>query len=90
MTVVLVYSTFYFFVLAFQCHPVSYFWTQFGGASGHCVPARVIADTSYTHAAISATADWTLGILPIFIVRNLKMNSRTKFSVALLLALGAV
>lgn len=90
MVVVLLYSTFYFFILTFQCRPVSYFWTQFEGASGSCVPAKVIADTSYTHAAVSATADWTLGILPIFVVWNLKMNARTKISVALLLSLGAV
>jgi len=48
-------------------------------------------DTTYAHAAISAWGDWTLGIIiPIFLVRDLSLSPRTKISVALILALGAV
>lgn len=87
---VTIFSTFYFFLVVFQCNPVVYFWTQYTGGSGKCVSSSVIADASYAHGAVSAVADWTLGILPIFLVWNLAMNPRTKVSVALILALGAM
>ena len=90
MSVVMLFSTFYFLLVIFQCHPVDYFWTKYAGAVGRCVNPNVIADSTYAHSAISAWADWTLGILPIFLVWDLAMNPRTKVSVALILALGAV
>jgi hypothetical protein len=74
----------------FQCHPISYFWTRFLGEPGTCIPATVFADMTYAHGAISTWSDWTLGILPIFLVWNLNMNPRTKISVALILGLGAM
>lgn len=52
--------------------------------------SKVIADSTYAHSAISALADWTLGTLPIFLVWDLAMSPRTKVSVALILALGAM
>jgi hypothetical protein len=92
------FTTYFLFLMIFQCHPISYFWTQspyttsdvppVEGAS--CISREIIADSTYAHGALSAAADWTLGILPIFIVWNLNMNPRTKISVALILALGAV
>jgi hypothetical protein len=84
------FSLFYFFLVVFQCSPITYFWTQYVGAAGKCVAAKVITDSTYAHSAISAWADWTMGILPIFLVWDLAMNPRTKVSVALILALGAL
>ncbi|KAE9374487.1 hypothetical protein N431DRAFT_372091 [Stipitochalara longipes BDJ] len=84
------FSVYYFFLVVFQCSPITYFWTQYLGAAGKCVPAKVITNSTYAHSAISAWADWTLGIIPIFLVWNLAMNPRTKVSVALILALGAI
>jgi hypothetical protein len=77
--------------MMFQCRPISYFWTRYSsGTSGTCINPIVIVDSTYVHSVLSAVVDWTLGILPIFVVWNLKMNTRTKFSVAFILALGAV
>ena len=91
ITVSTVFSIAYIAVMTFQCHPISYFWTRFLGVStGTCIPATVIADMTYAHGAISTWSDWTLGILPIFLVWNLNMNPRTKVSVALILGLGAL
>ncbi|TVY81540.1 hypothetical protein LSUE1_G001882 [Lachnellula suecica] len=84
------FSVFYFFLIVFQCHPVVYFWTQYLGDTGGCVASNVIPDATYAHSAVSALTDWTLGILPIFLVWSLKMSPRTKVSVGLILALGAV
>jgi hypothetical protein len=88
--IVTLYSIAEVTVLAFQCSPVSNFWTRFLGEPGKCIPGRIIADLAYCHAAIITASDWTLGILPIFLVWNLKMNSRTKVSVAIILAFGSV
>jgi hypothetical protein len=86
-----VFTTYYVPLLVFQCHPISYFWTQSDGkGGGGCISPDVIADSSYAHGGLSAVADWTLGTLPVFLVWNLQMNPRTKISAALLLALGSV
>ena len=90
MSVVGVFSIFYFFLIIFQCHPVAYFWAQYSGLKGSCVNPSVIADSTYAHSAVSCFADWTLGTLPIFMVWDLAMNPRTKLSVAMILAFGAM
>lgn len=51
--------------------------------------AKVIIPT-YVHTALNAFADWTLGILPIFIIKDLDMNPRTKVTIAVILALGGM
>jgi hypothetical protein len=131
---VILFSIFYFFVVVFQCAPVTFFWTQYEGVKGKCVNPRIITGSTYAHSALSAFADCksitanafivshatedfqntkflcsmlvealqdkahtdsssfigTLGTLPIFLVWDLAMNPRTKVSVALILALGAL
>jgi hypothetical protein len=77
-------------VIAFQCDPISNFWTRFLGEPGTCISGPIIEDLSICHAAMITFSDWTLGILPIFMVWNLNMNPRTKVSVALILGLGAM
>jgi hypothetical protein len=90
MGVVILFSIYYFFLVVFQCQPVTYFWTQYLGVVGKCVNPKMITGSTYAHSAISALSDWTLGILPIFLVWDLNMNLRTKISVALILGLGAL
>lgn len=90
MAIQTVFSIIYFFVIVFQCTPVIYFWTMYSGGSGTCLASTIIADFTYAHSAISVFTDWTLGVLPVFLVWNLKMNARTKISVAIILALGAM
>ncbi|TVY65604.1 hypothetical protein LSUE1_G007941 [Lachnellula suecica] len=83
------YSGFYFFLFVLQCRPSAYFWTQYTGGKGTCIDPRITVDATYGYSAISCGVDWTLAIMPIFIIWNLQMNSRTKISVALILAMGA-
>jgi hypothetical protein len=90
MSAVIIFSIYYIFLIIFQCHPVSYFWTQFAGESGSCVASVVIAGSTYAHGAINIWSDFTLCTLPILLVWNLNMNLRTKISVALILSLGAL
>lgn len=93
VSAVTLFSLFYFFLIIFQCRPTDYFWNQYTqehAGHGKCVGPNIIAGSTYTHSALSALADWTLGILPIFLVWDLNMNPRTKISVAIILALGAL
>ncbi|RDW89746.1 hypothetical protein BP6252_01778 [Coleophoma cylindrospora] len=85
-----VYGAAYFLLFCLQCIPSKYFWTQYTGGSGSCMNTKIIIDATYVYSAISCWADWTLGVIPVFLVWNLQMNSRTKLSVGCILAVGAV
>jgi len=85
-----VFSVYFGFIFLFQCIPSAYFWTQYTGGKGSCMDPKIIVDSFYGYSAISCAGDWTLGILPIFIVVKLQMNARTKLSVACILAVGAI
>ncbi|KAH6668974.1 hypothetical protein B0J14DRAFT_599725 [Halenospora varia] len=88
LAVVMIFSTMYFFFLLFQCDPINHLWTQFMGGEGKCLHNSILSNVTYAHAAMSAITDWAFGILPIFFVRKMQMNPRTKFSVVLILSLG--
>lgn len=85
---VVAFSIFYLFLVIFQCHPVSFFWLQYAGEKGSCINPAAVPDASIAHSAVSFTADWILGLLPIFLIYHLQMNFRTKASVAGVLSLG--
>lgn len=84
------YSVAFFFIFIFQCYPSTYFWTQYTGGTGSCLDPQVVVDSLYAFSAISCAGDWILGLLPIAIVWTLQMNRRTKWSVAGILAVGAM
>lgn len=89
--VIEIYGAVYFFLFVLQCIPSNYFWTQYTGATeGKCMDAQITVNATYAYSAVSCAADWTLAIIPIFIIWELKMNARTKVSVALILAFGAM
>jgi hypothetical protein len=90
MVVSAVMSTYFFLLFLFQCQPVGYFWGQYTGMNGRCIDPVIISRTAYVYSAISCWSDWTFCILPGFMVWNIQMNPRTKASVLLLFALGAV
>lgn len=85
-----IYSVYFFFIFLLQCIPSSYFWTQYTGGSGKCMDPIITVNSFYAYSAISCAGDWILGILPIFIVVKLQMNTRTKLSVGAILAVGAM
>jgi hypothetical protein len=55
-----------------------------------CINTRIIADTTYAASSINAIADWVFGLLPIFIVKDLKMSRRMKLIVIGLLSFAAM
>jgi hypothetical protein len=85
-----VYGIAWFFVLLFQCTPVHLFWTRsYGDTNGSCLSNDIEAGVAYSHSGLSALSDFIMGLLPVWIVWDVNMPRRTKFTVAGLLAIGA-
>ena len=85
-----VFSAFFFLLFIFQCRPSSYFWTMFTGAKGSCINPMIIVRVTYIYSALICIGDWTLAIIPYFIVRKLQMRPRAKMLVAIILSMGAI
>lgn len=85
---IITFAIFYCFLVIFQCSPLSYFWLQAAGETGKCIDSNIIINATIAQSAIAFIADVVLSILPVFLVKDLKMNTRTKFSVAAILGLG--
>lgn len=87
ITVATVMNLFY---TIFQCAPIKYFWLQFSGLPGRCLPAPQVQALSIAYSASSATADILFGVLPICVLWNLQMNRKAKIIVGVLLCVGIV
>lgn len=93
MTIIVVqavYSTYYFFLFVFQCLPVQHFWLQWAGEKGTCLNTNLIVDSTYAYAAVCCVTDWTFGLLPVWMIWDLQMNSKTKITVGVILAFAAM
>ncbi|KAF2737005.1 hypothetical protein EJ04DRAFT_488685 [Polyplosphaeria fusca] len=84
-----VFGSIYFFLVMFQCIPVSEFWNNHP-ASSRCIPKAPTTGISYALGALNASADWGFGLLPFFIVWSLQMNVKTKMLVAGILAFASI
>ncbi|KAJ5111522.1 hypothetical protein N7532_002057 [Penicillium argentinense] len=88
----------FWFMLTLQCHPVSFFWQRVrleldplhANISGSCMSLDSIINIAYVYSVTATCCDFTLGILPIFLVWNLQMNTRTKTALATILGMGCV
>jgi hypothetical protein len=88
MAIITLLSLVYFIFAVVQCHPVGYFWGQFSGQKGSCFPAPIVQNITISYAVFAASTDMVFGILPLFVIWNLKMNRRAKIIVGGLLTLG--
>jgi hypothetical protein len=88
MTVTVITGLVFMLVLLLQCHPISYFWDK--TQPGHCIDWNVIIAMSWLWSVFAAMCDFTVGILPIFLVKNLKMDRRTKFAVVGILGVACM
>lgn len=83
------FGIFYFTIFIVQCHPIHSFWEE-TPASKNCNDPHIITDATYGASAVNSAADWTLGLLPIFIVWDVQMRTKMKFTVAGILGLAAM
>lgn len=79
----------FFFVTVFQCNPVYYFWAR-RNPSGTCVPNAVIVGLAYTYSVFSIISDFTLAMIPGFLVWNLQLKRRAKVALIPLITMGCV
>ncbi|KAL5355875.1 hypothetical protein BJX96DRAFT_171073 [Aspergillus floccosus] len=94
VTAVTVVTGFIFFIFCLiQCSPVSYFWDRFWldetipGSCGHLTAIEILL---YLFSAVSASFDFTVAILPIFVVRKLQMSHKTKVAAVCLLGMACI
>jgi hypothetical protein len=87
----------FWFLLTLQCQPVSYFWKRaqltmnpMADIHGSCINLNRIIAMAYVYSAAAAACDFTLGLLPVWIVWKLQMNKRTKAALASILGMGCV
>jgi hypothetical protein len=78
-----------FFVFTFQCTPVSVFWSL-EPANGKCLDNNVLVGLVFAISGLNVIADWTFGLLPFWIVKDLQIPLRQKRLVIGLLAFAAV
>jgi hypothetical protein len=88
MFIITLLTVMYFIFCIAQCSPVNFFWLQFDGEPGRCLPPAIVQNVSISYAVFAAVTDIIFGILPITVIWNLKMNRKAKMVVGCLLALG--
>lgn len=88
MSIAITYSVFFLLVVVLQCLPPSYYWDK--NQTGRCSSPDLIVGTSVTYGVVCMATDFTIGTIPIFIVRHLQMNTRTKLAVTGVLAMATV
>ncbi|KAF2133622.1 hypothetical protein P153DRAFT_282473 [Dothidotthia symphoricarpi CBS 119687] len=80
----------YFFLTAFQCRPVTYFWTRMEGTSGSCISIDVIIGMTYLYGSVSLLTDVAYGALLCVLIWNLRVDRRTKMLISPLLAMACI
>lgn len=79
----------FLFFTIFQCHPVHNFWTNPTDKS-QCINTNVLIDIAYLYSVGAAITDLTIGLLPVALIWNLRMNTRTKTAIVGILGIGCV
>jgi uncharacterized membrane protein len=69
------------------CHPITTLWGE--TTTGTC-NLELNSDVSFFFSAIEIITDWTLAILPAALLWNIQMKATVKFSVAIILGMGAL
>ncbi|KAI2793781.1 hypothetical protein POX_a00366 [Penicillium oxalicum] len=93
MFLTIVAGLIFFFLLLLQCKPVSYFWTrtaQDPSIEGSCIDINIIIIMTYIYSGFAALCDFTVGLLPIFLVSKLHMKREAKLAVIGILSMACI
>ncbi|KAG6027702.1 hypothetical protein E4U41_000860 [Claviceps citrina] len=77
----------FFLVTLFQCRPISFYWNK-EQRGGTCLPMNIVMALAYLYSVLSVLTDFTLAILPAFVIWNLQLQRRTKIAVIFLVCMG--
>ncbi|EEA28437.1 hypothetical protein TMatcc_003233 [Talaromyces marneffei ATCC 18224] len=83
----------FMFLMLLQCKPISYFWTRTTldpAYQGDCISIDIIINMTYVYSALAAVCDFTVGIIPVFLVKNLNMRKETRLAVMGILSMACV
>ncbi|KAF9883015.1 hypothetical protein FE257_004328 [Aspergillus nanangensis] len=83
----------FMFILLLQCKPLPYFWQRKAfdpTITGQCMDMEIVVAMTYVYSAFAALCDFTVGILPIFLVRKLHMKKQTKYAVVGILSMACI
>ncbi|TGZ77567.1 hypothetical protein EX30DRAFT_293448, partial [Ascodesmis nigricans] len=86
----LIFGIGYVFLVIFQCNPISAWWEISPGGIDQCINLDAVVYTTYCASALNAVVDWTIGIVPFFIVKDLNMPKNRKMLVAGILGFAAI
>lgn len=90
MAVTAVVGITYTLLVLFQCKPISYWWDLNPDHTGTCLSASLVMYFTYVVSVLNSIADWTFGLLPIFVVKDLQMKRRVKVIVSGIIGLAAM
>ncbi|KAJ4991719.1 hypothetical protein SVAN01_02834 [Stagonosporopsis vannaccii] len=90
MAVAAVVGVAYTLLVIFQCNPIHFWWDLDPTHTGTCLSASLVMYFTYAVSALNSFADWTFGILPIFVVKDLQMKRRVKVIVSGIIGLAAI
>lgn len=79
----------FFLGIIFQCIPASDWWSL-DPAQKHCLQPHIIESLTYAVSAVNVACDWTLGIFPYFIVKDLTLQPMQKTLVVIVMAFGCL
>ncbi|KAL2869541.1 uncharacterized protein BJX67DRAFT_370757 [Aspergillus lucknowensis] len=93
MALTVITGLIFMFVMLLQCKPLEYFWTRTAmdpAIQGSCVSIELVITMTYVYSAFAALCDFTVGILPIFLVWKLHMRRQTKMAVVGILSMACI
>lgn len=89
MALAIVIGLLFFFFTVFQCSPVDLFWNRHT-ETGSCLDVDILINIAYVYSAGAALTDFAIGLLPVFLIWNLKMNRRSKLAIMGILSIGCM
>lgn len=79
----------FLFFTIFQCSPVDFFWNRLT-ETGTCISTDLLIGIAYLYSVGAAVTDLTIGLLPVALIWNLRMNQRTKAAIVGILGVGCM
>lgn len=91
MALATVVGLIFFFFTMFQCSPVDFFWNRAQpDANGSCINKDLLVGIAYLYSVGAAITDLTIGLLPVALIWDLRMNRRTKSAIVVILGIGCM
>lgn len=79
----------FFFFTVFFCNPVVHHWERAKHQTS-CTEVDYLLGVGYTYSLVAAACDFTIGILPYFMIGKLQMEWKLKMAVIALLSIGCL